>query len=129
MTLRTRIAVLSLAVLSLAVHSGTEDCDDGKEVVCELVFLGSVRARIETQQPDSTVRHDELNEFVAEAGESVFVCHDNLLDISRHALFQKGLEGRAPPIDAAGDVLHDVVVWVPGAHVGNLSLQVVSLST
>ena len=84
--------------------------------------------RVVAQQLDSTFSQHEFDDLVAESGETVFVCHRHLSDITLHASSKKGPKTPSFPVEPAADVRHDFPARVLASHVIDLALEVVFLS-
>ena len=68
-----------------------------------------------------------LDEFKAEAGESVPVGNHKFELIAAMKSLQYGSQSGTLPIESAGDIGDDFSVRVDGPHVSNLSVEVCSL--
>jgi hypothetical protein len=113
-----------------SVIARDEYCDDGEEVVPELrlgglelsdAFLSSWRLVVNHEFAPGTLKH-VLDEVEGKSTEPIAVGYHNLFDIAVQDSVQKGREAWPLPVDAGGDVLDDLVVWVRFAEVLDLSL-------
>lgn len=98
--------------------------DDGEEVVSEFVVAACEVSVAVNHEAAVGALEEPLDEFEREAAEAVAVGNHNLLDHACADSFQKGRKTGPAEVEARADVGDEVVVWVGGAEVGDLAIEV-----
>jgi hypothetical protein len=112
-------------VLPSAISAAAKNLDDGQQVVCQLSFLGS--CIVDDDELDAELLEKMLEQFESEAAQSVSVRNCHFLDTSSDRVVQNGQQPGPLPINAAADVLDDIVGGEQRSHVIFLSLEISSL--
>ena len=83
-----------------SVQSGSKDGNDGEEVRGELFGRREVSTIENHDFPIGASGKDGFEELKTETAESVFMCDDNLSDISLECVVQKGVKSLSLEVDA-----------------------------
>ena len=87
-------------VASKSVQSGSKDGNDGNKVIGEFFGWRSVSTMENHDFPMGALGQDGFEQVKTETAESVFMCDDNLSDISLERVVQKGLKSFSFEVNA-----------------------------